>query len=119
MPADTARQVDEMFVRAMNARDIETVMSLYGPDTVFVQEPGKPEIRGEAALREHLLSFLALEPELKVELKQFVEAGDVAFFSVRWQLRGNGGSEQPITLSSADANVVRRQPDGTWKTLID
>jgi ketosteroid isomerase-like protein len=119
MPALSARAVDELFVRAMNDGDIETIMSLYGPDTVFVQEPGKPLLRGESVLREHLLGFLALQPELRVELKQFVEAGDIALFSVRWNLRGREPSGGEVLMSGADANVVRRQPDGTWRTLID
>jgi ketosteroid isomerase-like protein len=120
MYAKTAREVDEIFVRAMNSGDIETIMSLYGPDTVFVQEPGKPLLSGEEILRDRLMGFLALSPQLSVEMKQFVETDDIAFFSVRWTLKGTDpGSEQPVTMTGIDGNVVRRQPDGKWRTLID
>jgi ketosteroid isomerase-like protein len=112
--------VDRIFVRAMNEGDIETIMSLYSEDTVFVQGPDKPDVTGLPNLRALLLEFLAYDPTLSVELKQFVRADDIAFFSVRWILQGTDpATGEPVTMTSADGNVVRRQPDGSWKTLID
>jgi uncharacterized protein (TIGR02246 family) len=112
--------VDRMFVRAMNDGDIETIMSLYTADTVFVQGPGKSNVTGLDDLRALLLEFLAYNATLRVELKQFVQADDIAFFSVRWVMEGTDpATGEPVRLTSADGNVVRRQPDGSWKTLID
>src|SRR5262245_54566700 len=104
----------------MNDGDIETIMALYSEDTVFVQGLDKANVTGLANLRSLLLEFLAYEPTLSVELKQFVQADDIAFFSVRWVLHGSDpATGDPVTMTSADGNVVRRQPDGSWKTLID
>lgn len=115
----TARQVDEIFVKAMNEGDLDKVMSLYATDAVFVQEPGKPVITGLSNLREVIKEFIAIKPKLNVELKQFVEAGDVAFFTVKWELSGASPDGEEISLSAYDGNVVKRQEDGTWKTVID
>jgi uncharacterized protein (TIGR02246 family) len=119
MGASSSRDVDRLFVEAMNNRDIETIMSLYTPSTIFVQAPGSPAITGMNALRAHLEQFLDLKPRLTVDLKQFVEADDVAFFSVRWELEGTERDDTAVAMSGIDGNIVRRQPDGSWTTLID
>ena len=119
MPARTPKEVEDLFPKAMNARDIEAMVSLYEPDTVFVPEPGHAPIRGDQNLREHLRTFTEANPELKVEVVHAVEAGDIALLWIPWSMKliGPDGKEQ--TISGRAANVVRRQSDGTWRTLID
>lgn len=119
MPATEALDVDRLFVRAMNEGDIETIMSLYTEETAFVQAPGEPALTGLDNMRTLLLGFLDLGPTLRVELKQFVQAGDIALFSVRWTMEGEDKDGKAVTMTGADANVVRGGPDGSWTTLID
>ena len=115
----TARRVDELFQEAMNEGDLEKAISLYDDNAVFVQEPGKPAITGLENIRRVLKDFQAIKPELKVEVMQFVEADDVAFFTLKWEIKGTSADGGEIFLSSYDGNVVKRQPDGSWKTIID
>ena len=115
----TARRVDELFQKAMNEGDLDKAMALYDDNAVFVQEPGKPAITGLENIRQALEQFQAIKPKLKVEVKQFVEADDVAFFTLKWEIKGTSPVGEEISVSSYDGNVVKRQPDGTWKTIID
>ena len=115
----SAKEVDEIFVQAMNEGDLDKAMSIYHEDTVFVQAPGEPTITGLSNLRENLKKFIDIKPDLKVELKQFVQAGDVAFFTVKWQISGTGENGEEISMSSYDGNVVQRQDDGSWRLMID
>ena len=115
----TARRVDEIFQEAMNECDLEKAMSLYAENAVFVQEPGKPVITGLDNIRKAIEEFQAIKPELKVEVLQFIEVDDVAFFTLKWEIKGTSPEDEEIHVSSYDGNVVKRQPDGTWKTLID
>ena len=115
----TARRVDEIFQEAMNECDLEKAMALYDENAVFVQEPGKPAITGLDNIREVIREFQSIKPKLKVEVMQFVEADDVAFFTLKWEIEGTSAQGDAIRLSSYDGNVVKRQPDGSWKTIID
>lgn len=117
--AYTPFDVDRIFVDAMNRGDIEQVMALYSDQTVFVQAPGKAVVTGLPNLRQVIGEFLATEPDMRVELKQFVQADDVAFFTVRWHLKGKDADGKPIEMSAYDGNVLKRQPDGRWVTVID
>ena len=112
-------EVDRMFVRAMNEHDIETVMQTYDESTVFVQGPGRENISGLDNIRRVIEEFLALKPTLTVALKQFVQADDIALFSVEWVLEGTDGDGERVLMRGADSNVVRRRDDGSWFTLID
>ena len=115
----TARRVDEIFQEAMNECDVEKAMSLYAENAVFVQEPGKPVITGLDSIRRAIEEFQAIKPKLKVEVLQFIEVDDVAFFTLKWEIKGTSPEGDEIHISSYDGNVVKRQSDGTWKTLID
>ena len=115
----TARRVDEIFQEAMNECDVEKAMSLYAENAVFVQEPGKPVITGLDSIRKAIEEFQAIKPKLKVEVLQFIEVDDVAFFTLKWEIMGTSPEGDEIHISSYDGNVVKRQSDGTWKTLID
>ena len=115
----TARRVDEIFQEAMNECDLDKAMSLYAENAVFVQVPGKPAITGLQNIREAIEEFQAMKPKLKVEVLQFIEVEDVAFFTLKWEIKGTLPDGEEIHVSSYDGNVVKRQPDGSWKTLID
>ena len=100
--------------------DLEKAISLYDDNAVFVQEPGKPAINRTGKHSPGTQTdFQAIKPELKVEVMQFVEADDVAFFTLKWEIKGTSADGGEIFLSSYDGNVVKRQPDGSWKTIID
>ena len=115
----TARRVDEIFQEAMNEGDLDKAMALYDENAVFVQEPGKPAITGLDNIRKVIGEFQAIKPKLKVEVVQFVEADDVAFYTLKWEIEGTSPEGEKIQMSSYDGNVAKRQADGSWKTIID
>ncbi|HZC99538.1 MAG TPA: hypothetical protein VFA46_04895 [Actinomycetes bacterium] len=45
--------------------------------------------------------------------------GDLAFLSNTWSLSGTGPDGDPVDLGATTAEVTRRQPDGTWRYVID
>ena len=120
MQARTPEEIDHLFVKAMNEGDVEAMLTLYEPDQVFVSQPGQPVVRGVGeSLREKLRAFTSLKPRLEIEMKHVVEAGDIALYCCQWTMQVTGPDGQEQTLSGRDANVARRQPDGTWRILID
>jgi uncharacterized protein (TIGR02246 family) len=111
-------QMPATFEQAFNSGDIEQVMALYEPDAVLVPEPGQV-VKGTPAVREALLRFLALKLPIHLERKRVLEHGDVALVSSSWSLKGTGPDGSPIDLGGHTTEVIRRQPDGTWRYVID
>ncbi|MFF4415500.1 YybH family protein [Streptosporangium sp. NPDC001559] len=116
---NSVTELNELFVEAMNAGDLDLAVSCWDEDTVFQTAPGTEPVRGLPALREALQRFIDTKPHLTIEELHRVEAGDVALVALRWHLTGTGPDGEPIEMGAVDSNVFCRQTDGTWRIRID
>jgi ketosteroid isomerase-like protein len=103
-PEDLSR----LFVERANARDIEGLVALYEPDAVLATPDGGA-VHGEAEIRRFYAALTAPAPRFAPgEQHPALRLGDLALTSTR--LPGGAG---------ATAEVARRQPDGTWRWVLD
>ena len=105
------------FAVRLNEGDVDGALALYEPDAAFVPEPGRT-VQGTPAIHDALERFVALEPTLSGEIQGVRMGGDVALVMNRWSLRGHG-PDGPVEMGGTSADVLRRQPDGSWRVLID
>jgi ketosteroid isomerase-like protein len=116
--ARSPEQAVEFLDRAFAEKDIETVLSFYENAAVVITEPGK-SVRGEVNLR----AFFEHAMQLGVSAKQLktwtIEADGIALFMSRWVLRTPVAGQQPSDRTFLATTVLRRQPSGGWKALID
>ncbi len=118
MPAHTPEEVHHRWTEAMNAGDLEAALALYEPGASALLEPSLVTA-GAAALRTALAGFLAFRPQFALEVKQVIPAGDLALLLSPWTMTGTGPDGVAMTLAGTATDVVRRQADGTWLTVID
>lgn len=116
---NSVTEINELFVEAMNAGDLELAMTCWDEDTVFQTEPGTEPVRGLSNLRDALKAFIDIKPRLSVEEVHRVDAGDVVLVALKWHISGTGPDGEAIEVGATDSNVFCRQPDGTWKIRID
>ncbi|GAA4987560.1 YybH family protein [Kineococcus glutinatus] len=107
-PALVPEDLTRLFVERANAGDAAGVAALYEEDAVMAFPPGRVT-RGRAAIRALFEQALATAPPFRQEepLPTLV-AGDIALTST-----------SPRDDAGARAQVVRRQPDGTWLRVLD
>ena len=119
MSARKPEDCDLMLVDALGNGDLEAALALYEPNASFVLDSGQV-VTGLPAIREVMQGFLALKPKFTMEVKA-VPNGDenIALLRGKWNLSGTGPDGKPMTMSGNSTEVVRRQPDGTWKFIID
>jgi ketosteroid isomerase-like protein len=118
MAARTPAEVHELFARHFSNGDIDSLMSLYEPGAMLVQQTGQG-LNGLSAIREILDAFLMLKAVMNLQVRKAVQAEDLALLMSTWTLKGTGASGEPVELSGQTSDVVRRQADGSWLLVID
>jgi ketosteroid isomerase-like protein len=100
---------------------MDAALSLYEPDATFAMPKGLGEgsVTGLDGLRDAFNGFLAMSPELTVNAEKTLLSGDTALVIGNWTLKARDAEGNDIETGGRYADVVRRQPDGTWLFVID
>jgi ketosteroid isomerase-like protein len=96
-----------------NDGDVPALVTLYEPNARMMREDGSVAV-GEHEIRDVWSGFVALGGRITMVTRYAIEVDDIALLSNTWTFDGAG-----ITLSATTAEVARRQPDGTWRYVID
>jgi ketosteroid isomerase-like protein len=116
MGAVEPEQVIEHFCRLFNSGDLDgLVNTLYEDDAVFLPSPADAPVSGRAGVADSLKEYLASGGTVSVLATTAVQNGDIALTHTHWRLDIPGGE----AMEGVTAEIVRRQPDGTWKYAID
>jgi uncharacterized protein (TIGR02246 family) len=114
----TPEQVLEAIVTGINTGDLESLAQLYESDAAFATEPGRLA-HGATGVREALAGFISMQGTLDLEVTHVLEVDDLALVTGVWSFDGTGHGGEPVRLSARNADVLRRQADGTWRFVID
>jgi uncharacterized protein (TIGR02246 family) len=114
----TPEQVLESIVAGINSGDLESLMPLYERDAAFATQPGSLA-PGAAGIREALNGFIAMNGTLDLQVTRVLEVDDLALVLGTWSFDGTGPDGEPVRLQARNADVLRRQDDGTWRFVID
>ena len=118
MSTATPEQVLASIVAGINSGDLESLMTLYESDAAFVPEPGTLA-HGPSGVAESLSAFIAMNGTLAIDVTRVLEVDDLALVVGNWTFEGTGPDGEPVQLAASNADVLRRQVDGTWRFVID
>jgi uncharacterized protein (TIGR02246 family) len=118
MPTETPEQVLEAVVEGINTGNFETLMALYEPEAAFATQPGRLA-PGLGGIRDALGGFVAMNGKLDLEVSRVLEVGDLALVVGDWSFTGTGPRGELVKLAAKNADVLRRQADGSWRFVID
>ena len=118
MPTATPEQVLETIVTGINSGDLDSLLPLYETDAAFVPEPGTLA-HGAPGVSEALNGFISMNGKLDLEVTRVLEVDDLALVTGVWSFNGTGPDGEPVSLAARNADVLRRQADGTWRFVID
>jgi uncharacterized protein (TIGR02246 family) len=118
MSTATPEQVLATIVEGINAGDLDALMSLYEDGAAFATEPGSLA-HGASGIRGALAGFVSMRGTLDLEVTRVLEVDDLALVTGVWSFDGTGPDGEPVRLTASNADVLRRQADGTWRFVID
>lgn len=118
MSARTPADVDRLFAEALSIGDIDGALALYEPDASYVDGDGTVA-HGHEQIRAVLAGLAAMRATLDCDEIDVVENGDLAVLRARWRFNGTNPDGTSFETRGRSIEVVRRQPDGTWRFAID
>ncbi len=118
MPARTPADVDLQLIAAINVGDVDSAVGCYEPGAALVYPQGTT-VTGTEAIREVLSQFMAIRPEMDINVLLVIESGDTALVHSKWTTVGTDTDGNQVDFAGQGTEVVRRQADGTWLFIID
>jgi len=106
-----------LFALGLNAGDLDAVIALYEPDATFVPQSGEPVV-GRDGIREMLAPFIRMKARMQGRVVKAITVDDIALLYTDWQGTTVDESGKTIAMRHHAVEVVRRQPDGTWRLIV-
>jgi uncharacterized protein (TIGR02246 family) len=111
MPAMNPEEICRLFQQYMAEGDLESALSVYDPDAVFLNQ-SRDVSKGREGLRRELAPLAAMKVRFDFQVKQVIETEDIALMHTEWTVSG------PDPMKVYAIEVARRQQDGSWCWLI-
>ncbi len=115
MKVTDPQAMNETFAQAFNNRNIEDLLALYEPDAVHV-DPDGHGVAGTAAIATALRGLLQVPGRMTSVNNFCILRDDIALLRADWRITGADGA---VIAQNSTAEIVRRQPDGSWRYVID
>lgn len=109
-----AEDVHATLANAFNTGNVDVVMSMYDASGIIVPEPGKP-VSGQAKFEEAIKGILSIKGKMEIKTVYCLQTGNIAVGRSEWNITDNGD----VKISAKGIEVMKQQPDGTWKIIVD
>ena len=106
-----------LFAQHLNAGDLEAVLALYESSASFVPRSGEAMV-GREGIRQVMGQLINTKTRLQGRVVKAIRTGEVAVLYTDWQGTTVDSSGTTVASDSRAIEVLRRQPDGTWKLII-
>ena len=113
MSVKSPEEICRLFQQYMAEGDIDSVLSVYDPEAVFLNQSGEVK-KGEAGLRQELAPFAARKAVFNFDIKQVIQSGDIALMHTEWKV----SSPQQMSCMRSRSRAVSRTVRGAGSSAI-
>jgi uncharacterized protein (TIGR02246 family) len=118
MPARTPEEIQALIAAAFNAGDLDAFLQLHEEDATVAVPPDGDRVSGREAIRAAVQPTFALRPTIRNEVVDKLQSDGLALIHARWNLAGTDDG-QLVEMSGRATVVSRRQPDGSWRIVLE
>jgi uncharacterized protein (TIGR02246 family) len=115
------READAAWSKAAAAKDVEAYLSFFAEDAL-VLPPNAPMLTGKESMRKGLSEEMAnpgFALSWQASKAEASRGGDLAYSIGTYQVTMKDAKGKPVTDRGKYMTVWKKQPDGTWKGLVD
>ena len=119
MSGQNPAEVYSTYLKAFNAGNVDATLACYEPQACFMSRSGRAAY-GAAELREVFRLTFVNKPYMKFNVRKVIPAGeDLALVVLEWRSKSVAADGEVKLWSGMATDIVRRQPDGEWKIVLD
>jgi uncharacterized protein (TIGR02246 family) len=118
MSARSPEDTHALIAAAFNAGDLDEFLEIYEENATVIAPPEGRRVTGRDAIRSAVAPTFALAPSASIEVVEKLQTDGLALTHARWSIVGSDGGER-VEMSGRGAIVSRRQPDGSWRIVLD
>ncbi len=115
------RATDAAWVKAAQAKDVATMVSYYA-ENASVYIPGQRLVEGKDAINRAFASLMSMPGfalDFTPDTVMVARSGDIAYETGDYSMTMEDKSGKPQTSTAKYVVVWVKQPDGTWKAMLD
>ena len=118
MPARSPEEIHASLAATFNERDLDAYARNYEENAAMILPPEGNRASGRDAIRAAVEATFELRPSLQIDVVETLQADGLALTHARWSLTGTDAGER-VELSGRGTLVSRRQPDGSWRIVLE
>jgi ketosteroid isomerase-like protein len=107
--------------RAAQGDDVDSILAYWADDATVIQ-PGQEIARGRESQR-RMIEGMKKMPGFRISWEpleaHISDGGDMGYLIERNTVTMNGPDGRPVTQQYRAVTVWRKQPDGSWKNVVD
>lgn len=111
-------QIHQQFADAVNRADSAALALLYEPSAVIVERDGSLTT-GTDAIRRHLDELVDRKPVMRIVASRAFRNNGLALLSSHWRAEATTPDGATVELTFRGSELARKQPDGTWRLVLD
>lgn len=121
IPAYKPQDCDLLLVKAIEEGDIETLVSLYEPGAAMYLLTTGELTYSPDVIRAEYEGLISMKPKMVIEeiVTTIHQDGNLATTSLKGYMDSFAPDGQSIHSTFHTLEVLRKQPDGTWRFAID
>ncbi|MGW6832118.1 YybH family protein [Streptomyces sp. NPDC054949] len=116
MPFSRPEEMHATFAKAMQDHDVDALLDLFEPNAITALPDGT-QLTGADARRDMFTGLLTAGTGMVGTQRTALIADEIALTSTTYTIPANKAGAAPTTVTTAE--VSRRQPDGSWRVVID
>ncbi len=118
-PARTPEGLHALLEHTFNHADLDVYTDAHEDDATLVVPPEGSTVHGRDNIRAAIEPMFTRQPRLTSVVQKKLEGNGLALTHARWTLQVRDDDGKPTELTGRGTIVSRRQPDGTWKIVLD